>query len=163
MELLGKRLAAHRARLGWTQAEVAARVGISRAALSHLESSLSVAGERTVAILAGLFGCEPYELVVGTDYPPAKVERLPLVAARYTEVAHTIACMDAQLAVIAMLDDSAVAAKVGAEVERRWFDELVALRSASLDPRERDALSAALERLRSATARPGPTGETHLH
>jgi transcriptional regulator with XRE-family HTH domain len=147
MELLGKRLAAHRARLGWTQAEVAARVGISRVALSHLESSLSVAGERTVAILAGLFGCEPYELVVGTDYPPAKVERLPLVVARYTEVAHTIALVDAQLAVVAMLDP-ATAATVAAQLEQRWFDVLVTLRSSSLDSREREALTAALDRLR---------------
>jgi hypothetical protein len=40
---------------------------------------------------------------------------------------------------------------------------LIVLRSASLDPRERDALSAALERLRSATARPGPTGDAGPH
>jgi transcriptional regulator with XRE-family HTH domain len=147
MELLGKRLAAHRARLGWTQAEVAARVGISRVALSHLESSLSVAGERTVAMLAGLFGCEPYELVGGTDYPPAKVERLPLVVARYTEVAHTIAVVDAQLAVVAMLDPAS-AVKLATHIEQQWFEVLVALRSSSLDSRERDAVSAALDRLR---------------
>jgi transcriptional regulator with XRE-family HTH domain len=154
MELLGKRLAAHRARLGWTQAEVAARVGISRVALSHLESSLSVAGERTVAMLAGLFGCEPYELVVGTDYPPAKVERLPLVAARYTEVAFQVGCMDAQLAVMATLD-GASKARIAPAVEQRWFEVLVALRSSALDTRESDVLSVALERLRVATSNPG--------
>ena len=36
-------------------------------------------GERTVALLAGLFKIEPHELVAGTDYPLAKAERLPVV------------------------------------------------------------------------------------
>src|SRR5690348_10549798 len=90
-ERLGARVAKHRADLGWTQAELAERVGISRVALSHIEASISIPGERTVTLLAGVFRCEPHELVAGTDYPVAKAERLPLVTARYTEVDHQLA------------------------------------------------------------------------
>ena len=99
-ESLGHRIAKHRAELGWTQAELAERVGISRVALSHIEAGISNPGERTVALLAGVFKVEPHELVAGTDYPPAKAERLPVVAARYTEVEHQLALLDARLAAI---------------------------------------------------------------
>jgi transcriptional regulator with XRE-family HTH domain len=37
-ENLGRRIADLRAKLGWTQQELAERVGISRVAVSHLES-----------------------------------------------------------------------------------------------------------------------------
>lgn len=62
--------------------------------MSHLEAGMSVANERTVVLLAATFGLDPYELVAGTDYPEAKSDRLPLVAARHTEV-------DLQLALFA--------------------------------------------------------------
>src|SRR5262245_30668168 len=84
-ESLGRRIAAHRAKLGLTQQELADRLAISRVAVSHLESGLSDPGERTVTLLAGLFKVEPHELVAGTSYPSAKADRLPVVATRYTE------------------------------------------------------------------------------
>ena len=40
-ESLGRRIAAHRAKLGLTQQELADRLAISRVAVSHLESGLS--------------------------------------------------------------------------------------------------------------------------
>lgn len=83
---LGRRIARLRADLGWTQQELADRLGASRVAVSHLESGLSTASERTVTLLAGLFKLEPHELVADTDYPVAKAERLPVVTCRYTEV-----------------------------------------------------------------------------
>src|SRR5437879_4908965 len=98
-EPLADRIAKLRTELGWTQAELADRVGISRVALSHIEAGISKPGERTVALLAGVFKFEPHELVAATDYPAAKAERLPLVAARYTEAEHQLALLDAQLAV----------------------------------------------------------------
>src|SRR3954469_11380232 len=81
---LGTRIADLRAKLGWTQQELADRAGISRVALSHLEAGMSQPGARPVALLAGIFKLEPGELVDGTAYPMAKAERLPQVAARYT-------------------------------------------------------------------------------
>ena len=83
---LGRRIAALRNGLGWTQQQLAERLGISRAALSHVEAGMSIPSERTIALLAGIFKLEPHELVAGTTYPVAKAERLPVVVARYTEV-----------------------------------------------------------------------------
>src|SRR5690349_4972821 len=83
---LGQRIGALRAGRGWTQQQLAERLAISRVAVSHLEAGMSVPGERTIALLAGLFKLEPHELVEGTDYPTAKAERLPVVVNRYTEV-----------------------------------------------------------------------------
>src|ERR1700729_2869300 len=97
LESLGHSIAKRRGDLGWTQAELAERVGISRVALSHIEAAISNPGERTVALLAGVFKLEPHELVAGTDYPRAKAERLPVVAARYTEVEHQLALVETKL------------------------------------------------------------------
>src|SRR3712207_2801055 len=85
-ENLGRRIADLRAKLGWTQQELAERLAVSRVAVSHLEAGMSDPGERTVALLAGVFKMEPHELVAGTRYPQAKAERLPVVVARHTEV-----------------------------------------------------------------------------
>ena len=94
----GRRIAAHRAKLGLTQQELADRLAISRVAVSHLESGLSDPGERTVTLLAGLFKLEPHELVAGTSYPRGQGRRLPVVTARYTEVELQLALLDADLA-----------------------------------------------------------------
>jgi transcriptional regulator with XRE-family HTH domain len=139
-ESLGDRIAKHRTELGWTQAELAGRVGISRVALSHIESNISTPGERTVALLAGVFKVEPHELVADTDYPAAKAERLPLVAARYTEVEHQLALLDALLAAIT---DARERARVVGHA-RAQLSELLAR---AYDPREQAILRARLERL----------------
>ena len=139
-ESLGDRIAKHRTELGWTQAELAERVGISRVALSHLEAGISTPGERTVALLAGVFKVEPHELVASSDYPAAKAERLPVVAARYTEVEHRLALLDAQLAVC----------PDGTELDRIVDDArrtLRALLERTHDARERGMLRARLDRL----------------
>ncbi len=146
MQSLGRRIAELRNARGFTQSHVAERVGISRVALSHIEGSRSIPGERTVALLAGLFRCEPHELVAGTDYPKSKAERLPLVAARYTEVEHHLAVIDAQLAVLAELPP-ATAARARARVVHDARIRLEALERAASDTGERDELRAALARL----------------
>jgi transcriptional regulator with XRE-family HTH domain len=142
-ESLGHRIAKHRTELGWTQAELAERVGISRVALSHIESGITNPGERTVALLAGVFKVEPHELVAGTDYPPAKAERLPVVSARYTEVEHRLALLDAQLAVIT---DQSVRERVLAH-SRAELGDLI---TRTVDRRERAVLRARIERLSRA-------------
>ena len=96
-EKLGRRLAGHRASLGWTQQELADRIAISRVALSHLEAGMSVPSERTVVLLAGVFKVDPAELVAGTDYPVAKAERLPATTSRYTEVELQLALLERDL------------------------------------------------------------------
>lgn len=137
---LGHRIAKHRTELGWTQAELAERVGISRVALSHIEAGISNPGERTVALLAGVFKLEPHELVAGTDYPPAKAERLPVVTARYTEAEHQLALLDARLE---LAQDPVDRARIVADARM----QLQRLLAQSHDRREQDMLRARIARL----------------
>ncbi|MBL8777955.1 MAG: helix-turn-helix transcriptional regulator [Acidimicrobiales bacterium] len=142
-ERLGRRIAAHRAKLGWTQQELAERLAVSRVAVSHLESSLSAPGERTVALLAGVFGLEPHELVAGTDYPVAKADRLPLVVARHTELDLQLALLDQDLGWIEHTPDAHALALL-----ESWQVRIGALAAELHDPREQVAAAEALERLR---------------
>ena len=141
-ENLGRRIAARRGKLGWTQQDLAERVGVSRVAISHLEAGMSVPGERTVTLLAGVFGMEPHELVAGTSYPRAKAERLPPVTARHTEVEHQLALLDND---IAWLERTGGAH--GRNVVDEWDARLLALLDSTHDRRERDALVAARRRV----------------
>jgi transcriptional regulator with XRE-family HTH domain len=143
-ESLGRRIAAFRTKLGLTQNELADRLAVSRTAVSHLETGMAVPGERTVVLLAGLFKIEPRELVAGTSYPMAKAERLPAVAARYTEIELLLLLLDNDLAWLERTN--------GAE-ERRVLDEwearLRAIDGHGLDLRERESLRAALAAVRA--------------
>jgi transcriptional regulator with XRE-family HTH domain len=142
-ESLGRRIADLRAKLGLTQQELAERVGISRVAVSHLEAGMSDPGERTVALLASVFKVEPHDLVAGTSYPPGKADRLPLVVARHTEV-------DLQLALLE--NDLAWMQRTGtdASIVDGWQSRLLALLETAHDDREREAIRAALARVRAA-------------
>ncbi len=149
-ESLGRRIAAHRAKLGWTQQELAERLAVSRVTVSHLEAGMSVPGERTVALLAGVFKVEPHELVEGTGYPVAKRDRLPAVVARYTEVEHQVALLDAELALLVDLPVRFVGERV-----RSWSRRLGALLEGAEDQVERTLLREAIDGLRTwADARP---------
>jgi len=139
-EALGDRIAKCRTELGWTQAELAERVGISRVAVSHIEAGISNPGERTVALLAGVFKIEPHELVALTDYPAANAERLPLVTARYTEVELQLALLDARLAVVTEPADRE-------RIIRDARSRLRALAADTHDARTRAQLRARLDRL----------------
>ena len=134
-ENLGRRIADHRAKLGWTQQELADRLGISRVAVSHLEAGMTDPGERTVALLAGVFKLEPHELVAGTSYPPAKAERLPVVVARYTEVERQLLLLERDV-------------EAGSVDVAAWDARLRALLDASHDLRERAMVEEARKRLR---------------
>lgn len=157
MEPFGRRIAKQRAELGWTQARLAERVAISRVALSHLEAGLSVANERTVALLAGAFGVEAHDLVAATDYPNAKRERLPLVVARHTEVDLRLARLAADLAWIEpLLVDGAEADarwwRLGFDALQRWADELAELAVATVDAHERSRVDAARRQVSAVAA-----------
>jgi transcriptional regulator with XRE-family HTH domain len=143
-----------RGELGWTQAQLAERVAVSRVALSHVESNVSVPSERTVTLLAGVFGLEPHELAAGTDYPPAKAERLPLVTARHTEVAHQLAVLGGQLGLLDRVPD-AVRARLAADLRAEWAERLRSLLDRTAETEERRRLRVALRALASAGG--GPT------
>ena len=133
---LGARIAQLRGDLGWTQQELAERLGISRVAVSHLEAGMSTPGERTIALLAGLFKLEPHELVAGTSYPPAKAERLPVVVTRYTEVELQLRLLE--LDTERGLDDAR---------RSEWDERLRLLAKGAHDRREVGAVDAARKRL----------------
>ena len=132
-----------RAAAGWTQQDLAARLAVSRVAVSHLEAGISVPGERTVTLLAGLFKLEPHELVAGTSYPPAKTERLPVVACRYTEVEMQLRLLERDIERTGAGFDPVLAAE--------WRRRLSKLLTGTHDLRERRALEEALHAL---SARP---------
>ena len=151
VESFGRRIAKLRADLGWTQQRLAERLGVSRVGLSHIEAGMSWPNERTVTLLAGVFRLEPHELVAGTDYPAAKAERLPLVAARYTEVDHHLALLAADLVWLDRLDRLDLPADVAAgrgrgagDLVASWAGRLRELLSRTHDPAERDALVLAI-------------------
>ncbi len=136
---LGARLAAHRKALGWTQQDLAERLGASRTAVSLMESGLSTPSERTVALLAGIFKVAPHDLVAGTGYPAAKAERLPLVACSYTEVELQLRLLEA---------DEAAGRVEG------WDERLRLLLKETIDPRERAMVADARGRLRAPRPEP---------
>lgn len=152
---LGQRIAALRVDRGWTQQQLADRLGISRVAVSHLETDLNTPSERTVALLAGLFRLEPHDLVAGTSYPTAKSDRLPLVVTRWTEVEHQLALLSRDLW---WLDgaDGAVAEAPGALVQQvlgEWDAVLAKLASTVHDATEAAVLARARDQVAARRAR----------
>ncbi len=142
-EQLGDRLARYRAVLGWTQQELAERIGASRVAVSHFEMGLQVPSERTVALLAGVFHVEPDELVANTYYPPAKSERLPAVAARYTVIEHEIALLERDLMWIERLVHMPHSYGLALETLHGWLQRLAQLLDGTPHHRSRQQLQAA--------------------
>lgn len=138
-ENLGRRVARMRSERGWTQQDLAIRLAVSRAAVSHLEAGISVPGERTVTLLAGLFKLEPFELVTGTNYPAAKIERLPVVACRYTEVELQLRLLDAEM--------ERMGAGFHPLLSAEWRTRLSKLLATTHDHRERAAVREALDGL----------------
>ena len=137
---LGQRIAALRGERGWTQQELAERLGISRVAVSHLETDVNTPGERTVALLAGLFRMEPHDLVAGTTYPVAKADRLPLVVPRWTEVEHQLALLRRDLAWLERIDAPLAAVE---DVLAPWDAALRKLADTAADPAERASVASA--------------------
>jgi transcriptional regulator with XRE-family HTH domain len=143
LEQLGTRIARLRAALGWTQQELADRVAVSRAAISHFEMDLQVPSERTIALLAGVFKCEPHELVADTYYPPAKAERLPAIAARYTDIEHHIALLERDLQWLERIAHLPYANSLAVETLHLWLERLAMLRDGTSDRRTCQQIDAA--------------------
>lgn len=146
-EKLGARIAHYRSAIGWTQQALADRIAVSRTAISHFEMDLAIPSERTIVLLAGIFKCEPHELVDDTYYPAAKAARLPPVANRYTEVEKELAMLEGDLAWLRRLTDAATNSFHQATLTA-WLDRLIALHASSEEPFERGLIESALQRVR---------------
>jgi transcriptional regulator with XRE-family HTH domain len=150
-ETIGKRLARLRQESGWTQQSLAARLAISRVAVSQIEMDLTIPSERTITLLAGLFKYSPQALVEGTTYPLAKAERLPEVACCYTALEHELALLDNDLAWIQRLAGCPGSpdplSRQAAEVLEKWRARLEAWREQVTDENEKARLEAARQKL----------------
>jgi transcriptional regulator with XRE-family HTH domain len=147
VDSLASRIGILRTREGMTQQQLADRLGVSRVAISHLEAGINSPDARTVTLLASVFGTEPHDLVAGTDYPIAKVDRLPLVVARRTEVGHQVALMEADLAWVEGPDAVVADRAVADDLRQRWRVTLAKLAATVADPDEAATLDAARSRL----------------
>jgi transcriptional regulator with XRE-family HTH domain len=139
-EEIGKRIAQLRQQHGWTQQTLADRLAISRVAVSHIEMDISVPGERTIALLAGLFKMPPHELVTGTTYPKAKSDRLPRIVCMYTELEKDIALLSADLDWLQRLTNSKEAGRYSQEVIQKWSKRLSFWDSELIDEQQRTLL-----------------------
>jgi transcriptional regulator with XRE-family HTH domain len=137
---IGKRIATLRQQGGWTQESMAERLAISRVAVSHIEMDLSVPGERTITLLAGLFKMAPYELVAGTTYPQAKTDRLPQIVCCYTELEMDLALMENDLAWLACLTGGVDLEILREELMAKWASKLGEWEKEMIDANARNIL-----------------------
>ncbi len=148
-QTIGKRIAQLRNQAGWTQQYLAERLSISRVAVSHIEMDLTIPGERTITLLAGLFKINPHELVASTTYPQAKIDRLPLVACCYTHLEHDIALLSNDMDWLKRLHCHSQFETFREQVRARWIGTLAAYQTTTLDPQEKTTLAVALQTLAS--------------
>jgi transcriptional regulator with XRE-family HTH domain len=150
-ETIGQRVARLRQETGLTQQALAARLAISRVAVSQIEMDLTIPSERTVTLLAGLFKYSPQALVEGTTYPLAKAERLPEVACCFTALEHELALLDNDLAWLRRLADCPDVRNknpgMAAELQSQWIARLDTLREQVTDEGEKRLLEAARKKL----------------
>lgn len=151
-QTIGVRIAALRQANGWTQQALAERVAISRVAISHIEMDLSTPGERTIALLAGVFKLSPQALVADTTYPRAKAERLPAVVCTYTTLEVDLSLLENDLAWLERLADSGDYWRLLEEVRTRWLLRLERWRQEMGEPQQQEQLDAAFAALRAAAS-----------
>ncbi len=148
-EPIGKRIARLRSERGWTQQALAARLAISRVAISHIEMDLTIPGERTIILLAGLFKLSPLTLVDGTTYPLAKAERLPQTVCCYSQFELDLVMLKNDLNWLESIalepsipNRNSISSRV-ANVFKSWTDRLKCYDDQDLDEQEQEQLSAA--------------------
>ncbi|MGD8455924.1 MAG: helix-turn-helix transcriptional regulator [Anaerolineales bacterium] len=146
-EPIGQRVAAYRTSLGWTQQALADRLGISRVAVSHIEADISLPGERTITLLAGLFKIPPYELVSGTTYPQAKVDRLPSMVCSFTSFEMDMALFENDMSWLARIRGSSLYDGISCRVKEKWTQNLEEWEGRDLDESQQGVLEAAREKL----------------
>lgn len=147
-ETIGKRIAYLRQEKGWTQQHLADRIAISRVAVSHIEMDLSVPSERTITLLAGLYKMTPYELVEGTTYPPAKIERLPFIVCCYTDLELDLEILENDLHWLNRINDYQNKEILCIELWEKWHPILDKWIKLSIDAMESNNLKKIEQRLR---------------
>jgi transcriptional regulator with XRE-family HTH domain len=153
-EPIGQRIAAYRQNMGWTQQALADRLGISRVAVSHIEADISLPGERTITLLAGLFKVSPLDLVHGTTYPQAKVDRLPPMVCSYTPFEMAMALFENDMAWMARIQGSSIYQDMVAHLAEIWSQGLTEWGDEDLDEtqlRQVEAARVKLNELRVGT------------
>ena len=146
IEPIGKRIARLRSLHGYTQQSLAVRLAISRVAVSHIEMDISLPSERTITLLAGIFKISPVQLVEGTTYPAAKVDRLPSIANAYTPLEYALALFSNDLEWLEKIPIETHQALRG-KVIQRWTMRFSELESSYLDEEELTQLEEAKIRL----------------
>ena len=124
-ESIGHRIARFRNQNEWTQEQLALRVAVSRVAISHLELGLSIPSERTIALMASAFRCEPYDLVADTTYPEAKAERLPPTIAWYTQLDFQKAALRRDLLWLNRIHDEGERRRLANQVVEEWLPQVL--------------------------------------
>lgn len=150
---IGQRIGYLRRQSGWTQEYLAYRLSISRVAVSLIESDISLPGERTITLLAGLFKMTPFELVANSTYPAEKAERLPAEVCQYTELEFQIALLERDLA---WLEQAAVLltpqqlSSLKQKVWQCWVARLESMRESTHALTGQNMVDTAIEALRNA-------------
>ncbi len=154
-ESIGKKIARLRQSMGWTQQSLSERLAISRVAVSHIEMDLTIPGERTVTLLAGLFKINPDALVSGTTYPEAKAERLPLVTCCYTLLELDLALLENDIEWLTDLQSYSIREhqKIQEKIWNKWRFRLDNWQRKSFDLRENESIAAANKKLAAACNR----------
>ena len=147
IESIGKRIARLRSEHGWTQTTLAARIAVSRVAISHIEMDLSIPGERTITLLAGIFKLSPHELIEGTTYPAAKSDRLPDVACCYSPLELDIALLENDLTWLTRLESGENLQQLGEENTHKWELRLNRWEMDCISERELEKIKNAKEKL----------------
>ncbi len=143
-ETIGKRIARLRQTHGYTQEQLAERIAVSRVAVSHIEMDISLPGERTVTLLAGVFKCTPPDLVADTTYPQAKADRLPAYACCHTDLEMALALLENDLSWLERVRGKRCYEQFTAEIRHEWLPRLSGWLEEEV---ERERLTAARKRL----------------
>lgn len=146
-EAIGKRVARLRTSLGWTQQMLADRLAISRVAVSHIEMDLTIPGERTITLLAGIFKMTPAELVHHSTYPNAKADRLPLSVCSYTPLEVDLALLENDLKWLERVSNAPNFRKLQAQLISEWREHLLHCLENNNEEYEKQTLRSAIKKI----------------
>jgi transcriptional regulator with XRE-family HTH domain len=150
-QTIGKRIAKLRGERGWTQQYMSERIAISRAAVSHIEMGLTIPGERTITLLAGLFKMTPLTRVENTAYPKAKSDRLPLNVCCFTPLENDISLMKNDFKWLELIQNTPLFDTSKEQTYTHWSTKLTEWESRTFDPYEKISIQQARQRLHQLT------------